>query len=255
MKSGFPSDKSTEFVVHPKIFSRTPNLRAGMSTKLGGEFESEFSMNMSFRVGDNPSVVKQNRAKFLSHLGLDEEQLAIPQQCHSTNVLNIHAPGTYEACDALITDEERIALVVTIADCVPILLFDPVKKIVGAVHTGWRGTAGHIVEKAIAIMKQEFSSNPKDIRAFIGPSAGVCCYEVGEEVAVMFGNKIVPYSNEKIFLDLKKENLLQLQKQGVLEEQIEVHASCTICEKDVFHSFRRDGTKAGRMLAVICLMN
>jgi hypothetical protein len=82
----------------------------------------------------------------------------------------------------------------------------------------------------------------------------VCCYEVGEEVAIMFGNKVVPYHKKKIFIDLKKENTHQLLQQGVLENNIEVSTSCTICEKELFHSYRRDGKKSGRMMAVICIM-
>ena len=111
-----------------------------------------------------------------------------------------------------------VALVVTIADCVPILLFDPIKKAIGAVHAGWRGTANAIVKRAICKMQEEFKTDTKNVLAFIGPSAGVCCYEVSEEVAVKFENKIVPYNKTKIFIDLKKENASQLQQQGVVSE-------------------------------------
>jgi copper oxidase (laccase) domain-containing protein len=90
--------------------------------------------------------------------------------------------------------------------------------------------------------------------AYIGPSVAACCYEVGKEVSVMFTNKVVTYSGKKTFLDLKKENISQVKQLGVLASNIEVSTSCTVCEKELFHSFRRDGQKTGRMMAVICMM-
>ena len=147
-----------------------------------------------------------------------------------------------------------MALVVIVADCVPILLFDPINQAVGAVHAGWRGTVDLVVKRAVEKMKAEYRTDPAQILAYIGPSAGMCCYEIGEEVAILFGNKVVHYKDKKIFLDLKKENMLQLLQQGVSKSNIEVSTSCTICEKELFHSYRRDGMKAGRMIAVICMM-
>jgi YfiH family protein len=146
-----------------------------------------------------------------------------------------------------------VALVITIADCVPILLFDPIQKAIGAVHAGWRGTANAIVKRALYMMQEEFKTDPELVLVFIGPSAGVCCYEVSEEVAVNFENKIVPYNTGKIFIDLKKENASQLKQLGVVAGNIEISTHCTICEKHLFHSYRRDGKNAGRMMAVICL--
>ena len=146
-----------------------------------------------------------------------------------------------------------MALVITVADCVPILLFDPIQKVIGIVHAGWKGTANAIVKRAIYKMQEEFKTETENVLAFIGPSAGVCCYEVSEEVAVKFENKIVPYDKAKIFVDLKKENAFQLQRQGVVPGNIEISELCTICEKQLFHSYRRDGKSAGRMMAVIYL--
>jgi YfiH family protein len=255
LKSGFRSDERAVSIVQPKIYSKSSIVCAGMSTKIGGKSGHGFEMNMSYKVGDEPVNVDNNRKRFFSLLGISEKDLAVPLQCHSNTVLRVEAPGEYGTCDALITDEKHVALVVTIADCVPILLFDPAKEVISAVHAGWRGTHGHIIQRAVKMMERKYSSNPEQMLAFIGPSAGSCCYEVDNEVAVMFGNKIVPYDNKKVFLDLKKENLLQLQQHGLSANNIEVSTSCTICEKDMFHSFRRDGEKAGRMVAVICMMN
>jgi len=240
-------------VILPKIFSGISGVRTGMSTRFENESDTAFGINLSYNVGDNPSHVRRNRKEFFAHVGISEYDLAIPLQCHSNNVLKVDVPGEYGSCDALITNVPHVALVVTVADCVPILLFDPIMKVIGAVHAGWRGTIGLIVKQTIEKMKAEYRADPAQILAYIGPSAGVCCYEVGEEVAIMFGNKIVPYTKKKAFLDLKKENMSQLLHLGVLAGNLEVSSSCTICEKKLFHSFRRDGQKSGRMMAVICL--
>jgi YfiH family protein len=254
LKFGFQPDKEEMIVILPKIFSGILNVRAGMSTKIGKESNTGFEMNLSYNVGDDPMRVGRNRKLFFEQVGISEHDLAIPLQCHSNNVLKVDTQGEYRESDALITNTTHVALGVTVADCVPILLFDPINKVIGAVHAGWRGTVGLVVKRAVEKMKTEYRTDSAQMLAYIGPSAGVCCYEVGGEVAVMFGNKVVTYSNKKIFIDLKKENTLQLLQQGVLGDNIEVSASCTVCEKELFHSYRRDGRKSGRMMAVICMI-
>ena len=146
-------------------------------------------MNLSYNVGDDPAIVERNRKSFFSSLGISNHELAIPGQIHSANVRRVDSPGEYQECDALITNVRGVALVVTIADCVPILLFDPIEKAIGVVHAGWRGTANAIVMQTIKKMQEEFKTDAKNILAFIGPSAGVCCYEVNMDVAVKFEKK------------------------------------------------------------------
>jgi polyphenol oxidase len=253
LKSDFLSHNAAMSIIRPEIFLSNSEVLAGMSTKMGVGSNDGFGMNMSYKVGDDPVNVEKNRKRFYSRFGISENNLAVPLQCHSNNVLRIDSPGEYSDCDALITNAKLLALAVTVADCVPILLFDPMTKIIGAVHAGWRGTGEKIVQRTIEKMKAEYHTDPAHIHVFIGPSAGVCCYEVGGEVAVMFIDKTVPYK-KKMFLDLKKENMDQLVQLGVFERNIEVSTSCTICEKELFHSFRRDGKKAGRMMAFICQM-
>jgi hypothetical protein len=240
-------------IIVPKIFSGYPNVRSGMSTKKGGGKNTGFEMNLSYLVGDEPEKVEVNRTAFFSQFGISKNELAVPLQSHSDNVRRVEVPGEYENCDGLMTNARGLSLVVTIADCVPILLFDPINNVIGAVHAGWRGTAKSIIKKALIAMQEEYNIGIKEVRAFIGPSAGLCCYEVSEEVAVKFANKIVSYDTTKAFIDLKKENALQLQEQGLVPGNIEVSKHCTICEKQLFHSFRRDGKRAGRMMALICL--
>jgi len=253
LKSDFQFDTLEKTVLLPKIFSAYPEIRSGMSTKLGSKNQTGFEMNCSYTVGDDPAIVETNRTSFFSLFGISINELAIPLQSHSDNVRTVDIPGKYAECDALITNASGVALVVTVADCVPILLFDPIKKAIGIVHAGWRGTADEIVKRTVEKMQEEFKTDTKNILAFIGPSAGVCCYEVNMDVAVKFENKIVPYNKTKTFIDLKKENASQLKKLGVLACNLEVSSHCTICEKQLFHSYRRDGKRAGRMMAVICL--
>ncbi|MBI2427641.1 MAG: polyphenol oxidase family protein [Ignavibacteriales bacterium] len=149
------------------------------------------------------------------------------------------------------TDAKNTFLAVSIADCTPIMLYDPDKNVIAGIHAGWRGTSKSIVGNAVQLMKQNYSVVPANIVAFIGPSAGVCCYEVGNEVAELFPNDCwTEKGNGKFMLNVKKVNMLQLLANGVQESHIEVHPDCSIHNQQ-YHSFRRDGKNSGRMLAVI----
>jgi polyphenol oxidase len=178
LKSDFQYDTLEKIALLPNIFSSYPEILSGMSTKLGSTNQTHFGMNLSFQVGDDPAMVEMNRKAFLSLFKISESQLAVPVQSHSDNVCIVTAPGEYRECDALITNRTGIALSVMVADCVPILIFDPIEKAIGIVHAGWRGTANAIVQRTIEKMKKEFNTATKNILASIGPSAGACCYDV-----------------------------------------------------------------------------
>lgn len=238
-------------IVRSKIFTQFPNLVFGMSTRLGGVSAGKLNLNMSFRVGDNPKNVLENRKRFLTYLGIDIQNVAFPQQEHTTNVQICRSAAKFDNCDALVSQEPNIFLAVSIADCTPVVLFDPHTKTVAAIHAGWRGTVGRITEKAVQMMKNNFSVRAENIFAFIGPSAGICCYEVGREVAEQFPRECtIQKDTEKYLLDVKKTNQLQLMELGILEQQIEIHPDCTISDER-YHSFRRDGKESGRMWAVV----
>ena len=152
-------------------------------------------------------------------------------------------------CDALVTDQPGTALVVQTADCVPILLAAP--GAVGAAHAGWRGTAKAVASTAVAALAK-LGARPAEIRAWIGPSIGPCCYEVGGEVAAQFAGDFVRASCGGPFrLDLRAANVAQLTAAGVPSESIDVHPACTLCGGASFASYRRDGARAGRMIALI----
>jgi len=167
--------------------------------------------------------------------------MAALKQIHSNRVLIATETGSAGEGDALISD--RVKVSIRTADCLPILVADPRRKAVAAIHAGWRGTAAGIVGAAIDLMRAEFGTDPQDLLAAIGPGIGVCCYEVGEEVARQFGRDTAGC------IDLAEANRNQLIAAGV--KQIDVLAHCTFCEADQFHSFRRDKDRAGRMISYI----
>jgi polyphenol oxidase len=235
------------------MLARFPELTCGMSTRQGGVSPEPYGLNTSFNVGDAPECVEENRRRFLDTLGISPDRLAIPQQRHTATIRKVDAEGTYEQCDALTTNVRNLFLSVSIADCAPVFLFDAAKKIVACVHAGWRGTEQRILEETVVSMHQEYGSSPENIYAFIGPSAGACCYEVGEEVAEKFEPGFVSRRNGRIYLDIKQVNREQLRKNGTPGSNIEVHKDCTICSKGLYHSYRRDREQSGRMMAVIGL--
>jgi polyphenol oxidase len=143
--------------------------------------------------------------------------------------------------------------VITVADCLPVVLFDPKAAVLGHVHAGWRGSASGIVRKAVTMMQSEFGASPDAMTAYLGPSAGVCCYEVGREVADAFLLEQLEVRNGRTYLNLKKANLDQLLECGLRPENIEISALCTICSPQLFHSYRRDREKSGRMMAVVSM--
>ncbi|HLO04968.1 MAG TPA: peptidoglycan editing factor PgeF [Symbiobacteriaceae bacterium] len=148
-------------------------------------------LNWSISIGDDPSNVRKNRERSLERIGLTLERTVIAGLVHGDRVVAVtgEEPLTPDGirliadCDAIISDQPGLALVVTAADCVPVLLYDPVRRAVGAVHAGWRGTVLGIAGKAVQAMVQTYGCNPADILAEVGPSIGSCCYEVDEAVA------------------------------------------------------------------------
>ena len=242
-------------ILFPDQLPAVDGLVCAMSTRHGGVSPEPLGMNLSFRVGDEQSRVEENRKRFFGRLGIDPERIATARQCHSASVAYAKDPGVYEAVDGLITDQPNVWLAISIADCVPVLVVDQRRRVIGAFHAGWRGTAAGMVAHGIEAMKKEFDARPEDMYGFIGPSARSCCYEVGAEVAEVFQNGVIERRDGKTWLDLKKANLRQLIDQGIPEHQIEASPSCTICTGDLYHSYRRERERSGRMMAVIGIRN
>jgi polyphenol oxidase len=232
----------------------TSGLLAALSTRVGGPPDSPFGMNLSFNVGDDPANVRSNRDAFLKAIRIKEEELAIPRQVHSATVLRADNPGPYPECDGLVTDKPRVFLSVSTADCIPLLIFEKEKRIVAAIHSGWRGTVAAIAVQGVKKMVEEYGADPHSMSAYIGPAASICCYEVSSEVASQFDPRFVRKLDGKQRVDLKGTVLNQLLSVGIPPASIDVSPLCTISEPALFHSFRRDGARSGRMMSVIGLI-
>ena len=162
--------------------------------------------------------------------------------------------------DAIVTNQPGVLVAVEAADCVPILLLDPSKDVYAAIHAGWRGTMGRIVEKTVAVMQHRFGCHVRSIRAAIGPSIGVCCYEVNGTVLAplkrgfpFWADVVENVKGTKAHLDLRGFNRRQLEEAGISPDRIETVNLCTACHPDLFYSYRRDGARTGRMMSGIGL--
>lgn len=179
------------------------------------------------------------------HAEIDQSAMASVQQIHSGTSLTAEYSGRAGEGDALVTRTPDLAVSIRTADCFPILLADAETRAVAAIHAGWRGTAAGIVRSALDRMHAEFGTDPVNVYAAIGPGIGVCCYEVGVEVARQFG---VPVAGK---IDLAVENRRQLVAGGVNPDRIDRVGGCTFCSPGLFFSWRRDQDRAGRMISFI----
>jgi hypothetical protein len=215
--------------------------------------------------GDSESIYAGFRKELAVSCELDAGQFVFPRQTHSDRVVVVTSENftnTIDDTDALITNESGLFICVQTADCVPILLFDPVKKVVAAVHAGWKGTISKIAKKTIGQMTEKFGCNPADIVAGIGPSIHIHAYEVGPEVVeaveASFSNSpalLKPSMNEgRAYFDLWEANQTVLMESGIPEENIELMGLCSFEQADLFYSARRDGTDTGRMVSGIRLI-
>ena len=183
---------------------------------------------------------------------ISTETIYLPIQKHTNRIQVIESPSEPVIADAVITSRKKILIGVLVADCVPILLYDPQKEAVGAVHAGWRGTAAEILRITIAAMEQRYGSVPGDILTAIGPSIRQCGYEVDEEVktAVQDATGEGDYfsqKGDKYVLDLSAANRIQAITSGIQKENIWQSGDCTFCNPDRFYSYRYSkGLVSGR---------
>ena len=242
----------------------------GFSSRLGGVSEGMWeSLNLGVSRGDDPDHVRENYRRFFAAIGADGRRIAMTNQVHGGVVrcittADLHGDPYdkvgYEA-DGLMTDLPGVALVIYSADCIPILFYDPVRRVIAAVHAGWRGTAAGIASTAVERMRDVFGSRPEDILAAIGPGIGPDCFETHEDVpnamtaalstAVLRHIKIK--ENGKFAVDLKNINAMRLEQAGLERSHIAVSQVCTSCNPDKFWSHRKLGTSRGSMAAAIQL--
>ncbi|HVM74010.1 MAG TPA: peptidoglycan editing factor PgeF [Candidatus Saccharimonadales bacterium] len=263
-------------------FSKLPWLVHGFSTRVGGfsSLDGERLLNLGFMEWDTPENVNANRKKFQAALGADDLTLAPLKQIHSS-LLYPFAAVPPRPCkgDASSTNTPGLLLAVQTADCVPILLVDPKKRAVAAIHAGWKGTLARITEKAVGRMRYEYGSKAAHLLAAIGPSVGSCCYEVaadfvskftaqfadaaeyfdearsGEEPNPLQWLNMAPPGHQPppkgVHLDLRKANRSQLLAAGLRPQNIFVSDLCTACRTDLFFSYRKEGALSGRLMSVV----
>ena len=234
------------------------------TTRHGGFSEGPLAtMNMS-PSRDNPDTVKLNYKTVCMCENIPAERCVLSHQTHTTNIKvvteedagkGIFKESDIKDIDGLITNVKNLPLVIFYADCVPVLLYDPVKKVVAAVHAGWRGTVNNIVGKAVRIMQEVFGCNPQNTLAAIGPSIAQCCFETGPEVAEEFISaglsEYIKIQREKFYIDLQGVNEHFLKESGV--SSVTLSHLCTKCNTNEFFSHRGCGADTGRMALLACL--
>ena len=237
------------------------------STRYGGVSEGYLSsLNLGVHRGDVYENVVKNYTILGNAVGFSPEQTVFTKQLH-TDIVRVvdethRGEGllreTTEVCDGQITDRPGVALVAFTADCTPILLFDPVRRAIGAVHAGWRGTALGIAARAVEAMVREYGCKPENIRAAIGPSIGQCCFETDRDVPdAMVGalgeeaKTAIVQKGGKFFVDNKACNAMWLRRAGV--KTIEISPDCTKCDPDRYWSHRVTGGQRGSLAAIIML--
>ena len=238
-------------IIRSNLFSKYPELTFGFSTKPGGVSPEPYCLNLGLNTGDEHENVLRNRKLFFDAIGVSENEVSLQKQVHSTVVKYSPSPQHLGECDALFTDKQKNFLAVSVADCVPVFLYDPLKKVVAGIHSGWKGSAGKILTLTINELQERFDVEPSQLIAYIGPCISAKNYEVGKEVADMFEDDFVILAGEKFYLDLKKQNYSQLIQCDLHSDNIEVSDHCTYDEADLFHSYRRDREKSGRMFGVV----
>ncbi len=237
----------------------------GFTTKNGGVSNPPFSsLNMGLSTRDDPQSIKENYKIILTALGVEDRARYMTKQVHSDQIFVVTDPATIKEnfvpdYDGLLTNRDDVVLMTYYADCVPLFFYDPVKRAGGVVHSGWKGTAKQIGKRMVERMVAVYGSNPRDIRAGIGPSAGICCYEIGPDVIASFSwlqtlkCYIRPTRENHYKIDLKGINKYILEDAGLLPENIEVSSLCSMCTPELLYSYRRQRPYNGLMSAIFAL--
>jgi len=245
-------------------FDSFSQVRHGVFTRHGGVSAAPYgALNLGRTVGDDPEAVEENYRRVYAALGVEADRVCSVWQVHGVEVVTQPQPVPGQSwiaqADAMVTDQPGMPLVMRYADCTPILLHDPVMRVIGIAHAGWRGTVQGIASRTVQTMTGQYGCQPHDIRAGIGPSIGPDCYQVGEEVVTAteayFGDtdgliRRHPADNSA-YLDLWAANALDLRRAGI--QHIETAGICTMKHTQDFYSHRGEHGQTGRFAAVIVL--
>lgn len=252
------------YAIHKDVVAFTTTRQGGYSTGAYGEF------NITHYCGDNPESVRQNRLVLCQLLNIENDHIILPRQTHHTEIRNIdeaffllnatERQEVLEGVDAIITNLPGVCIGVSTADCIPVLIYDPVRRVACAVHAGWRGTVARIVEKAISDMTAHYGSQPQDMVAQIGPGISLESFEVGDEVYEAFQKAgfdmpLISCRKQKWHIDLPQCNRLQLLACGLPDSAISLSPICTYQHPETHFSARRLGIHSGRLFTGILLKN
>ncbi|UCC68356.1 MAG: peptidoglycan editing factor PgeF [Armatimonadota bacterium] len=253
-----------------ELLSGFDSLGHGVTTRHGGVSEGPYGkLNLGLHVDDDPERVIENRRRVCQVLGVDFERCTFAQQVHGDSIRMVTAAeaGAGRArfedgipkTDGLVVGEPGVTVAVLVADCVPILLYDPENHVGAAVHAGWCGTARGIAARAVRLLAEECGSRPAALIVALGPAIGSCCYQVGAEVVAGltrgfdYQEPVAERRGGNWHADLAKANLQQLTTVGVLAKNIEPSGVCTSCDSAEFYSDRKLGRPTGRFGAFISL--
>lgn len=269
MKEGFQQCRSENGVVYYRIPAFVENgfPKHCFTTRIGGVSPNEFStLNLSLSREENPENKHENYGRVCEALGREYQSLTLVKYNHG---IGVHAAETADAgkgisketdfdfCDAIITNARAVTALTMHADCVPVFFADIRNRAVGVAHAGWRGVYDGIVAAVLRRLQEQYQSNMEDILIGIGPHLQACCFEVQEDVAGKFRDKfgdcVLTYRNEKMYLNMQDVLCMQLQEAEVPERNITCANLCTHCREDLFYSHRRDQGKTGAMGAFIAI--
>jgi polyphenol oxidase len=268
--SGRPTEVGT---VRSAMLEAASGIVHAFSTRQGGVSLPPFAtLNLGQSVGDDSAAVDENRRRFFGTFGIDAGRVVRVWQAHGDGVLRVDEELAGRAgfpdslmderakFDALITCLPGLALVVSTADCLPILIHDPVRQAAAAVHAGWRGTARRIAARAIEAMQKAYGTDPSDCRAALGPGIRGCCFEVDAAVADAMAAGLPTWEAHARanrtghwLLDLAAVNRAILASAGVRGDRVEDVGPCTCCRNDLFFSHRAEKGRTGRMMNFILL--
>ena len=223
-----------------------------MENRVFYTFTDENDGNLAFHVEDNEINVIKNRKNLALKLGYNYEDLVYMNQIHSSNIIVVdeNSPKLVDNCDSIITRSKNLPLMVMVADCIPILMFDDKQGVVAAIHAGRNSTFLEIAKKTAEVFIEKFSSNPEDINVVFGASIQKCCYEVSEDLSKIVENSFGKEFVENNYIDLQGINKKQLNDLGI--KNIEISNICTKCGDKPYFSYRKD-KKTGRFAGIIIL--
>lgn len=250
------------------VYLQSPKMAAcdflahAFCSRVGGASKNDYkSLNLSFKEGDEEFRVLANWDKLATAFDIPLENFLVLNQVHGDKIFIIQPQGEYLTdkeplnYDAIVTNRANLAICIKTADCAPVFLVDHVKKVIAAVHAGWRGSALGITAKVVRLLQNQYGCDPLEILAAIGPCIGSCCYEVDGTTADAFRRQkdcedfLVPASRkEKWMLDLVEVNKKQLLDCGISAANIETAGLCTVCRQDAFFSHRGSGGVTGRQI-------